>query len=356
MSRKSGIRLRAFKGRRQTPRPTSLRTVAETLSAAEWETSLHPDDTIIARRALESAIETGETFRIEYRTFCSDGRQRWVLGLGAVVRDDAGKPVRFVGLNLDITSRKEAELELARVRSELAHLSSVTGMGAMASILAHELNQPLTAIVNYARGIRRTLFAPRRAKQQDVKAPLLALEQSAEFAGSLVRRVRERAAFEEASLKRERLSDAIAQAVHVAAACAPRAPAPRIAIDPDADEAIMDRIQIGQVILNLLRNARDAMAEAGVTEPVVIAASRHGDGQTLIRVSDRGAGIPDALRAKLFTPFVSTKADGMGLGLSICRTIVEAHGGSIWAEENSPGGTAICFTLPAPAGRGKPLR
>jgi two-component system sensor kinase FixL len=269
-----------------------------------------------------------------------------VLGLGEVVRDGSGKPVRFVGLNLDITDRKEAEIELERVRSQLTHLSSRTGIGAMASILAHELNQPLTAIANYARGIKRALSAPPCAGDQDVEEPLLALERSAEFAGSIVRRVRERASLQEVVLKPERLARVIEEAVHVAGACSPHSPAPRIEIDPDADEAIIDRVQIAQVILNLLRNAQDAMAEAEVIEPAIVEARRHSDARILIRVSDRGAGIPDELRAKLFTPFVSTKADGMGLGLSISRTIVEAHGGSIWAEENSPSGTALCFTLP----------
>jgi two-component system sensor kinase FixL len=275
-----------------------------------------------------------------------------VLGLGEVVRDSVGKPVRFVGLNLDITDRKEAELELERVRSELAHLSSMTRVGAMASVLAHELNQPLTAITNYAHGIRWALSTPPRNDCQDLEEPLLALERSAEFAGNIVRRVRERVSLDEAPLKPARISGVVAEAVHVAAACSPHAPAARVQIDPDADLAMMDRVQITQVILNLLRNARDATGEAGISEPAAIEVRRHGDSQILVRVSDQGAGIPDELKARLFMPFVSTKAQGMGLGLSISRTIVEAHGGSIWAEENRPRGTAFCFTLrvPAPGG------
>ena len=323
--------------------------VPETLDAAAWEACLHPEDAGKARRALDQAVKTGATFRTEYRTFLPDGRQRWVLGLGEVVKDGADKPMRFVGLNLDITDRKHAELELERVRSELAHLSNMAGIGAMASMLAHELNQPLTAIANYARGIRRALSTRPRTDDQDVEEALLALERSAEFAGSIVRRVRKRAPLEEAALKPERLSDVIAEAVHVVSACSPTAPAPRVEIDPDADDAAIDRIQIAQVICNLLRNAQEAMAEAGIMEPATIEARRHGDGQILVRVGDRGSGIPDELKAKLFTPFVSTKAEGMGLGLSISRTIVEAHGGTIWAEENKPGGTGLCFTLPLPA-------
>jgi two-component system sensor kinase FixL len=328
----------------------------ETLDATAWEACLHPDDATKARLALELAIETGATFRTEYRTFASNGRQRWVLGLGEVVRDSLDKPVRFVGLNLDITDRKEAELELERVRSELGHLLNMTGIGAMASILAHELNQPLTAIANYARGIRRVLSAPSLADGPDVEEPLLALERSAEFAAGIVRRVRNRASLEEAVLKPERLSDVIAEAVHVAAACSPRAPVPHIEIDPGADDAMIDRVQIGQVILNLLRNAQEAMAEAGVVAPATIQARRQSDGQILVRVSDRGPGIAKEVKAKLFMPFVSTKTEGMGLGLSISRTIVEAHGGSIWADDNSPGGTALCFTLPGPAAAGTVLQ
>jgi two-component system sensor kinase FixL len=319
----------------------------EGMDSAEWAACLHPEDARKTQRALDEAIKTGATFRTEYRTISPDGRQRWILGLGEVVTDGQGKPLRFVGLNLDITDRKEAEIELERVRSELAHLSNATGMSAMASVLAHELNQPLTAIVNYARGVRLALAMPGRMDDGGIEEALLALERSAGFAGSIVRRVRERAAFEEAALKPERLSEVIAEAVHLAAACSPNAPAPRIEIDPDADDVMLDRIQIEQVILNLLRNARDAMAEAGNMEPPTIEARRHGDREIVVRVGDGGCGIPDELRALLFTPFVTGKADGMGLGLSICRTIVESHGGSIWAEENNPRGTVLCFTVPA---------
>ena len=330
--------------------------VPETLDVAAWEACLHPEDARRSRLALEQAIETGATFQTEFRTFSSNGFQRWVLGLGEVVRDSMDKPVRFVGLNLDITDRKEAELELERMRSELAHLSNATRVGAMASILTHELNQPLTAIANYARGIRRALSIPAPAENRDVEEPLLALERSAEFAASIVRRVRNCATLEEAALKPERLSEVIAEAVHVVAACSPRAPVPHIEIEPGADDAIIDRIQIEQVILNLLRNAQEAMAEAGIAAPATIHARRQSDGQILVRVSDRGAGIAAEVKAKLFTPFVSTKSEGMGLGLSISRTIIEAHGGSIWAEDNSPSGTALCFTLPVPVTSGTVLQ
>lgn len=330
--------------------------MSETLDSAAWEACLHPEDARRAWQALEQAIDSGQTFQTEYRTLSPDGKERWVMGLGEAVRDASNRPVRFVGLNLDITDRKRAELELERVRSELGHLSNMSGIGAMASILAHELNQPITAIVNYARGIRRAMTTPCPTDAANVQEPLLALERSAEFAGNIVRRVRECASLEEAALKPERLSDVIAEAVYVAAACSPRAPIPQVKIAPGAEDVMIDRVQIEQVILNLLRNAQEAMAEARTVAPATIEAKRLADGQILVRVSDRGAGITDAVRAKLFTPFVSTKAEGLGLGLSISRTMVEAHGGSIWAEGNRNGGTSLCFTLPVSTSIGTVLQ
>ena len=315
----------------------------ETLTVEEWEAQLHPDDVAPARRRLEKAGETGDSYRAVFRTRSPDGGHRWVLGLGEVIRDKNGRPQRIVGLDIDITRRKEIEFELDRVRSELVQVSRLSAAGAMAGVLAHELNQPLTAIGNYVRGIRRAISSPAGQSVEELNEALAAAERSADYAVEIISRLQERATLDDSAPKPESLSTAIDEAVRLASASLPGGQAPIVDIDADADMVMADRVQVEQVLLNLLRNAREAMDEAGRDDPVRIEVRRMGD-ESLVRVSDTANGIDD--EGQLFVPFASSKPSGMGLGLSICRAIVEAHGGRIWVEGNEPRGTAFCFTLP----------
>lgn len=311
----------------------------------EWAARLNSDDAAAALRELERAVESGTTYRIVFQTHASDGRRRWVLGLGEVVRDAKGEPARLVGLNFDITERKEAQLELGRVRVELANASHLTAMGAMAGVLAHELDQPLTAIGNYVRGIRRAIASPAGQSVKDLDDALRAAEKSADYAAEIVRRLHERATRDDVAMKPESLSAAIADVVQLASASLPGGSAPIVEVDPAADRVMADRVQIEQVLLNLLRNAREAMDEAGQREPIRIEVLKSGN-EALVRVSDTANGIDDAAKQLIFVPFATSKPKGMGVGLPVCRTIVEAHGGRLWVEDNKPRGTAFCFTLP----------
>jgi two-component system sensor kinase FixL len=319
------------------------------LGPEEWAKCLHPDDVSRTREELARAIEHGDIYRIEYRTLAADGRCRWVHGLGKVVLNPQGTPVRFLGLNIDITERKEDALMLKRVQSELVHLSRLSAMGAMASTLAHELNQPLTAIVNFVRGVRRLLARPAGSSAEGIDEALLAAERSAGYASDIVRRMREHASLSQAEKRPIRLSEAIVEAVEVAGACAPGGARPLVAIDPSADRVLADPTQIEQVLLNLMRNGREAMDEVGVADPLSITVAPAADGQSLVRVGDSGPGISPERRARLFASFVTSKAHGSGIGLPLCRTIVEAHGGRLWVEDNQPCGAAFCFTLPRAA-------
>lgn len=319
----------------------------ETLSIDEWEAQLHPDDAATARLELERAIEAGHSYRSVFRARAPDGGHRWIWGLGEVIRDKNGRARRIVGLDLDITRRKEVELELDRVRSELVQVSRLSAVGAMAGVLAHELNQPLTAIGNFVRGIRRAITSPAGQSVEELDEALAAAEKSANYAVEIIRRLLDRASLDDAAPRPESLSTAIDEAVQLASASMPGGPAPIVESDADADLVMADRVQIEQVLLNLLRNAREAMDEARRDDPARIEVHRKGD-ESLVRVSDTGVGIHED--TQLFVPFASSKPTGMGLGLSICRAIVEAHGGRIWVEGNQPRGTAFCFTLPlAPA-------
>lgn len=319
---------------------------AEALTEKEWQATLHPDDVARVHLALEASVESGGVYRVEYRTIAADGRCRWVLGLGKVVPDSRGSARRFVGLNQDITERAEADMELKRMQAEVVHLSRLSAMGSMAATLAHELNQPLTAIANFTRGIGRSLTMARGEVDDAVLDALSGAEKSAEYAAEILRRLREHAADREPAKRPESLAAIVEGACQIAGACSPGAAKPEVAIAADADLVLADRIQIEQVLLNLIRNAQEAVAASASHKPLQISVRRSNAKEAEIRVSDRGPGISEDLKTQLFTPFASTKCGGLGIGLSISRTIVDSHGGRIWVEDNVPNGASFCFTLP----------
>jgi two-component system sensor kinase FixL len=243
-----------------------------------------------------------------------------------------------------LTERQTAEARLQELQSELVHISRLTAMCEMASTLAHELNQPLSAITNYMRGSQR-LLADRM--DQDSATIRSALEKSAEQAlraGQIIRRLRDFVARGES----ERRVESIAKIAEEASALAlvgakDQGVRTQFVFDRGKDLVLADKVQVQQVLLNLIRNAIEAMQESS-TRDLTIAATA-GDGLVTVSVTDTGSGIGPDMMKQLFQPFVTTKREGMGVGLSICRTIVEAHGGRIWAEPNQGGGTIFRFTL-----------
>jgi two-component system sensor kinase FixL len=317
----------------------------ELLSEEEWRASLSAEDAVKAVAEVTRAIETGSTYEMRYRTIAADGSERWVLGLGKVVVDDDGKPRRFVGLNQDITESVHSRQELKRVQTEIAHLSRLSAMGAVASTLAHELNQPLTAVSNFVRGIRRSLLRRGEVDEALMRA-ISGAERSAGHAAEVVRRLREDVEQGIARRAPERLSAVIGEAISLSSATLGDDVTVVADVAADADRVLIDRVQIGQVLLNLIRNATEAMAGAGTIGPVEISVRAGAGDEALVRVSDAGPGIEDEVKARLFSSFASTKQKGMGVGLSICRTIVEEHQGRIWVEDNPSGGASFCFTLP----------
>lgn len=252
----------------------------------------------------------------------------------------------FTGFVRDLTERQQAEQRLQELQSELVHISRLTALGEMASALAHELNQPLSAIANYVSGSRRLLGreAPPVDKISD------ALDRAGEQAlraGEIIRRLRDFVARGET----ERRIESLPKLIHEASALAlvgakEHGVRVRFGIAPGVDLVLADKVQVQQVLLNLIRNAIDAM-EGSERRELLIGAAEAADRMVEIQVADSGAGIADDVMGELFTPFVTTKRTGMGVGLSISRTIVEAHGGRIWAEANPGGGTVFRFTLRA---------
>ena len=291
--------------------------------------------------------------------------ERRIIGIGREVqgrrRDGSVFPVElavgevsaeghrlFAGFLRDISARREAEQRVLELHSELLHVSRLSEMGEMASGLAHELNQPLTAIINYLQACRRLLHDG-AAESGRVAGLLEKAIAQGERAGQIIRHLRQFIARGET----ERTAEQIGAVVEEAASLALIGAGERgIKADFELAEGLppvqIDRIQIQQVIINLVRNSVDALSGAGHGRITVRTAGK-GPDMVEIEVCDTGPGLDEEVAKRLFQPFVTTKPGGLGIGLSICRTIVEAHDGELWATDNPGGGTIFHLRLPLAA-------
>jgi len=292
--------------------------------------------------------------------------ERRIIGIGRVVvgqrKDGSTFPMElsvgeanqtgqrlFTGFVRDLTERQQAERRLHELQDGLLHVSRVRSMGQMAAALAHELNQPLTATANYVRAALRLLASPEPNLDRVRQAMNHAVEQTLR-SGEIIRRLRAFVSRGEVARQSESIAKLIEEASALALVGAKeRGVKVLISMDPDLPDASVDRVQIQQVLLNLIRNAVESM-EGREARELTVAAARHAD-HVLVSVIDTGNGIPAEIHARLFQPFVTTKPEGMGIGLSVCRTIIEAHGGSLWMEPNPAGGSAFRFTVPTDSDR-----
>ena len=253
----------------------------------------------------------------------------------------------FTGFIHDISARQQTESRLQDLQSELAHVGRLTEMSTLASSLAHELNQPLTAIANYCEGARELLNGKLDEGTVDTLRDALGEAASqAVRAGEIVRRMRDFISHGETERSVESLHRLVTEANALAlAGCRQYAIDVQVALDPSVEYVLVDRIQIQQVLFNLSRNAIDAMIDSPFRSLTISSVAKPA-GFVTVSVEDTGSGISDLIAAKLFQPFVTSKKSGMGIGLSICRTIIEAHGGRIWFEPGAGGGTIFRITLP----------
>lgn len=260
--------------------------------------------------------------------------------------ESGGEPY-FTGFVRDLTEHQQTQARLQELQSELVHVSRLTAMGEMASALAHELNQPLAAISNYMKGSRRLLAGSTDANTPKIESALDRAAEQALRAGQIIRRLRDFVSRGESEKRVESLSKMIEEAGALGLAGAREQNVQlRFSLDPDADLVLADRVQIQQVLVNLFRNALEAMAQSPRRE-LVVANTRVADDMVEVEVSDTGSGFQDDVIPNLFQTFFTTKETGMGVGLSISRSIIEAHGGRMWAENNASGGATFRFTLPA---------
>jgi two-component system, LuxR family, sensor kinase FixL len=292
--------------------------------------------------------------------------ERRIIGIGRVVvgqrKDGSTFPMElavgemrtgtqhfFTGFIRDLTERQQTEARLQELQAELVHVSRLTAMGEMASALAHELNQPLSAISNYMKGSRRLLERSTDQRADMVRDAMDKAADQALRAGQIIRRLRDFVARGETERRVEDVKKLVEEASALALVGA-KDSGVRVHFDlsPGADFVLADKVQVQQVLLNLIRNAIEAMAGCERRD-LLVATARAPDNMVEISVADTGTGISSEISAQLFQPFVTTKANGTGVGLSISRTIVEAHGGSISPRPNGGGGTVFSFTLPAVA-------
>ena len=290
--------------------------------------------------------------------------ERHIIGIGRIVtgkrRDGTTFPmhlsigemqsegrVYFTGFVRDLTEHQQTQARLQELQSELVHVSRLSAMGEMASALAHELNQPLAAISNYMKGSRRLLAGSADPNAAKIENAMDRAAEQALRAGQIIRRLRDFVSRGESEKRVESLSKLIEEAGALGLAGAREQNVQlRFNLDPEADLVLADRVQIQQVLVNLFRNALEAMAQSPRRE-LIATNVKAADEMIEIAVSDTGTGFHDDVKPNLFQTFFTTKETGMGVGLSISRSIIEAHGGRMWAENNGMGGATFRFTLPA---------
>ena len=320
---------------------------AEITLESFYET-LHPNDLERLKQTWRHALDSATPYQIELRVQRLDGSIGWIHARGRGYNDDAGKPTRVSGIVFDITERKLAEAELELQRAELAHMTRISTMGELAASLAHELNQPLTAILSNAQAAQRFLAAD-PVDLSELREILADIVEDDSRAGDVIRRMRTLVKKEQLEFAPLDLGTVIGDAVLLAHSDAIlRNIRVSHEIDPHLRQVRGDRVQLQQVLLNLLLNAFDAMHDCPPNKrDIHVRAARDGGRMVEIAVADRGAGLTVDKLEKIFQPFYTTKRDGLGLGLSISRSIIEAHGGRLWAENNEERGATFYFTVPA---------
>jgi len=302
-------------------------------------------------KAVKHSLRTGAEYRCDYRVLLPDGQLRWIAGLGHVEFNGAGQPVRMRGASLDITKRKQAEEQAERQRNEMAHLSRVSTLGELSGSIAHELNLPLSSILSNAQAAQRVL-AHGDADLAELRDILNDIVSEDKHAGEVIRRLQlflKKGEVQRHSLNINEVvedvltlirSDLVNQKVTVDTELARNLPM-----------VTGDAVQLQQVLVNLVVNACDAMSDCTTPERrlLIRTAIDTGSSAVLLSVRDRGDSIPEEKLEQIFEPFFTTKEKGMGLGLSVCRTIITAHQGKLWATNNPDRGATFHFSLPVGA-------
>ena len=320
---------------------------SEPLQLDDFLQRVHPDDREVMRHSLVRSTQGDGRYQVEYRVLMPDGQMRWVASEGHLELDGSGQPARLQGVTMDITLRKQAELDAHELRSEVAHLLRAASLGELSSALAHELNQPLTAILSNAQAAQ-LILAHEGCDIEEIRDILRDIAADDQRAGEIIGRLRgllKKGEFQPQPLEaneiiREALKlmnyDLKARSVRVVTELGIGLPSIR-----------GDSVQLQQVLINLILNAVDAMSERTQTaRTLTLGSYRLADNRIRFSVVDTGIGIAPGNEEKIFEPYHTTKPRGLGLGLSLSRSIIFAHGGRMWAENRPAGGAALHFSIP----------
>jgi PAS domain S-box-containing protein len=313
-----------------------------------WMASVHPEDRERVSQTYWEGIRSGRGFTMEARYLrASDGTYRWHLDRAVAVRDPEGNILRFVGTSTDVHDFRQVQEELRNTQAELAHITRVMTMGELTASIAHEVNQPLGAIVTSAAACERWLAAS-PPQMEKARRALDRIVNDGRKAGEVIKRIR-------ALMKRQaprkdwlQINEAILEVIAIAQYQVGRND---ILLETQLGEGLPpvrgDRVQLQQVLLNLIVNAIEAMSEVDQRRrELTIVSAADGPDAVRVEVRDTGTGLDPERAAQLFEPFYTTKAEGLGIGLSISRSIVDAHGGQLTAGANAPNGAVFCIWLP----------
>ncbi|HWB33369.1 MAG TPA: ATP-binding protein [Acidobacteriaceae bacterium] len=317
--------------------------------AEAFDAVLHPADEAFFHQALESSLIAEAPFEIEARLRLADGSYRWFLLRAIPQHSVDGRLLRWFGIHVDIEQQHRERQGLIEAHDELSRSSRTLSMGEMAASIAHELNQPLTAVVTHAYACREWLSAT-PANLEKASATAERIVQESTRAGAVVARVRALFRSNAAIRQPTDINRLVLDFVHLLRDdVARRNMTIRLLLADDLPDAELDAIQIQQVLLNLAGNAMDAMEGGAGPRELTIRTQRQAPGHICVSVEDQGPGLAPETSARLFEPFFTTKRSGMGMGLALCRSIIESHDGRIWAAPSQSGGAAFHFTLPVPA-------
>jgi PAS domain S-box-containing protein len=308
---------------------------------------VHPDDQAGTMEQFEGASREKTGFEFDYRIVHPGGEIREIHTVGHPVFSPSGDLIEYVGTVMDITERKQAEEALRQAQAELAHVNRVTTMGELTASLAHEVNQPIAAAVTDANTCLRWL-ARDHPDVEEARAAAARVVKDATRAAEIINRVR--LLFKKSVTEWELVdvNEIIPKTIVLLYGEAARYDiSVRAELAADLPHVIGDRVQLQQVIMNLIVNSIDAMKDVEGSRELVIRSQRTENEHVLVSVIDTGVGLPQQQMSKIFNAFFTTKSYGTGLGLRISRSIVESHGGRLWAADNSPRGASFCFTLPS---------
>jgi PAS domain S-box-containing protein len=308
---------------------------------------VHPDDLALVRHVIGRATHTKEDFDFEHRLSMPDGSVKHIHVVAHALQNEAGQP-QFVGAIMDVTAAKLAAQQLHQAQAELAHVTRVTALGELSASIAHEVAQPLAAIVTNGDACLRWL-GHETPQMDEVRACVERMMSDGKRASEIVRRIRaltKRASPQKTQME---LNDVVNDVVSlVQREVSNHQVALRLELAPGLPPLLGDRVQLQQVLINLVMNGIQAMDGIRDRPRELLIGSRHGEnGHVVVAVQDTGTGIDPPNAERLFDAFFTTKSDGMGMGLSICRSIVEAHGGRVWASNNAGRGATFQVSLPA---------